>query len=539
MVHQGRLWVRPLDSLEARVIERTEGASYPFWSPDGAWIGFFADGLLKKVELTSGSIQTICEALDGGRGGSWSPNGTILFGSGAGVLSRVPEQGGTPEAITAFAASSSPDDAYRYPQFLPDGEHFLYLYLTGASDVGGIYVGSLDGAAPARVLEGRGTALYASSASPGQPGHLLFRRQETLMAQAFDLNRLDQLDQLETTASMFRVADGVGNVGSTGHAAFAIAANGTLAFSAGMGDNRELVWVDRTGTRLAVAASAAAINGFALAPDAGRLAISIRNKSSSQGQIWLQELPSGAPSAFTFGSSPGWQRPVWSPDGGQVAFSTFDLVGLSQYEIRRKPSNMSGSEQTVLQSDTILYVWDWSPDGAFLLYSQGWAGDRLMLVPIDGDKTPVLFAAVPGNLNSAQFSPDGRFVVYVSNQDGADEVYVQPYPATGALWQISTGGGTMPRWRRDGRELFFRSADGRLMTVEVGGGSAPGERSAAAFERGTPQPLFEGLATTNDVFPNFSYQPSADGRQFLVSMPVAGSKLPITVVLNWQADFGS
>lgn len=359
------------------------------------------------------------------------------------------------------------------------------------------------------------------------------------MAQAFDLSRLNRPDQLETTASMFRVADGVGNVGNTGHAAFAIAANGTLAFSAGMGQNRELVWVDRTGTRLAVAAPAAAINGFALAPDAGRLAISTRNRSMTQGQIWLQELPSGAPSAFTFGSNPGWQRPVWSPDGAQIAFSTFDQVGLSQYEIRRKPANMSGGEQTVLQSDDILYAWDWSPDGAFLLYSQGWTGEALMLVPLDGDKTPIPFAPDSGNQNSGQFSPDGRFVAYVSNQDGTEEVYVQPYPATGALWQISTGGGTMPRWRRDGRELFFRSADGRLMAVEVGGESAPGDRGAAAFEPGTPQLLFEGLATTNAVFNNFSYQPSADGRQFLVSMPVAGSKPPITVVLNWRADFGS
>ena len=176
MVDQGRLWVRPLDALEARVIERTEGATYPFWSPDNAWIGFFADGQLKKVELTSGSIQTICEGVDG-RGGSWSPNGTILFGTAESGLLRVPEQGGTPEAATALPGSSPSIHAHRYPQFLPDGEHFLYLYLTSASDVGGIYVGSLDGAAPVRVLEGQDTASYARPASPGQAGHLLFRRQ--------------------------------------------------------------------------------------------------------------------------------------------------------------------------------------------------------------------------------------------------------------------------------------------------------------------------------------------------------------------------
>ena len=168
------------------------------------------------------------------------------------------------------------------------------------------------------------------------------------MAQPFDPNRLDQL---ETTGSTFRVADGIGNAGNTGHAAFTIAANGTLAFSAGTGQNRELVWVDHTGTRLAVAAPVAAITDFALTPDGRRLAFSTTNRSGNQGQIWLQELPSGAPSAFTFGSNPGWQRPVWSPDGAQIAFSTFDQIGLSEYEIRRKPSNMSGGEQAVLQSD--------------------------------------------------------------------------------------------------------------------------------------------------------------------------------------------
>jgi dipeptidyl aminopeptidase/acylaminoacyl peptidase len=221
---------------------------------------------------------------------------------------------------------------------------------------------------------------------------------------------------------------------------------------------------------------------------------------------------------------------------GRDRFASNNLVGQAQYEIRRKRSDMTGTEQVVARSDSVFRLWDWSPDGKLLLYSlDNVRGRDLWAMPLDGDETPVLFLEAFGQQVFGQFSPDGRWIAYASNEDGQFQVYVRPYPATVALWQVSTEGGTQPRWRRDGKELFYRAPDGRLMAATVG---APEGSSGAdaAFKHGTPQPLFDSLPPSPNY--DFTYEPANNGQRFLVTVPLAGAKTPITVVLNWQAALG-
>jgi len=521
IVAEGTLWVRRLDSLEPIRLERTQGAGYPFWSPDSQSIGFFAGGQLKTIPREGGAVQTICDAPDS-RGAAWNPRGTILFSDRLGNkgLSRVAEQGGTPVSVTTVSATG-PTDAHRYPQFLPDGERFLYLFLSSATDAAGVYVGSLSGAPAVRVLEGSENAVFAPPATPNDEGYLLFRRKNVLMAQVFDARGL------ELSGAAFAVASDVGLGANTGFGSFSVAASGALAHAGQIDVDGELVWIDRSGKRQGAVTPRQNIVDFAMARDQRRIAVSVLSiDRTSQSDIWLQPPGGGSPSKFTFGPSPGWMFPVWSPKGDQIAYASWDLAGLPGYEIRRKASNMAGVEELLLRSGDTAFLWDWSPDGKTLVFANY---IDLLLLPLEGNRKPVLFAKTPGEDQYAQFSPDGRWMAYASGDRTHQEVYVQPIPATGPYWQISTGGGNMPRWRQDGKELFYRASDGRLMAVTVGGT----ETGSGAFEfNATPQPLFSIPANPN---PRFTYQPSRDGQRFLVNVPVAGAAPPITLVLNWQA----
>jgi Tol biopolymer transport system component len=435
-------------------------------------------------------------------------------------VSRIAEQGGTAAQVTKLR-SATPSEAQRYPQFLPDGDHFLYLYLSGSPDIAGIYVTSLSGGAPTRILDGSDNALFTRPPS-NTNGYLLFRRQTTLMAEAFDA------ETLKLSGPPIAVATDVGEGENTGYGAFSVAANGTLATHTGIAvSERELVWIDRSGVRRDAAGPRLNIEDFSIAPNEPRIALSVRNESRGfDGDIWLQTSGNGPPLRFTFGPSPGWIFPVWSPDGNQIAYATVDLAGLAGYEIRRKAANMATREELLLHAKEIIWLWDWSPDGKMLVYTTH--GD-LNLLPLD-TREPAPFVHTPGEDQFGQFSPDGRWMVYVSGDRGQTEVYVQPIPASGPLWQISRGGGTMPRWRRDGKELFYRGADGRLMAVAIGSAG----RNEGAFEFSTAAEALFSVPGSGNV-KRFTYQPSRDGQQVLVSVPVVNTTPPITIVLNWPA----
>jgi serine/threonine protein kinase len=516
LVAQNSIWVRPIDSVEATRLDRTQGATYPFWSPDNETIGFFQDGHLKVVPRGGGAARTLCEAPDG-RGATWSPKGTIIFSDGLGAqgLSRVAEQGGTPVRATVVA-STDPGVLHRYPQFLPDGDRFLYLVLSGKADLGGVYAGSLSGSAPVRTLDGQENALFVSAAVAGGDGYLLFRKQAALMASVFDASGL------KTVGAPFLVAPDVGLGENTGFGAFSVAGDGTLAYSGENAVAQEVVWLDRSGKRQSVVASGIQLADVALSPDERRVAISVARRGVDS-DIWLVES-GGSPARFTFGPSPGWSSQVWSPKGDQIAYATFDLAGLPGYEIRRKASNGAGVEETLMKSGETLYVWDWSADGKSLVVSDA---DKLELLHLEGDRTPVPLKAPSGSLYG-QLSPDGRWLAYTSGDRGQTEVYVQPVPATGSLWQVSKGGGLVPRWRRDGRELYYRAADGQLMAVSVNEGSGGSLQVSS-----TPQALFP-IPSPGNV-ERYVYAPAANGQRFLVGQPLAGTEPPLAVVLNWTA----
>jgi Tol biopolymer transport system component len=521
----GELFVRPLDSVSARRLEGVAEATYPFWSPDSAWIGFFADGQLMKVAREGGAVMRVCDAPEG-RGATWGQGGDIVFSQdqGRSALSRVSADGG-PTAAALRLPPLPVNHFHRYPQFLPDGRRFIFQHLADAPEVAGIYLGTLDGDTVERILEGPDQALYAPPRQGAGPGHLLFRRNgSTLLAQPFDP------DLRRTVGPALPVADGVGLGLNTGSGAFTVSRNGVLAFSADWEASGELVWVDRAGQRLGVAnAETRELKGMAVSRGARRLAFSAGLPSTD---IWVQVLPEGEPSRFTFGPPPGWAYPVWSPDGSELAYATWDLVGVPRYEIRRRRADRSGDEETLLRTPTVLYPWDWSPDGASIVY-----GDDadLLLLPLAGERSPVPLVAGPGLQTCAQLSPDGHLVAYVSNEQGRFEVFVGTVPSSGAVWQISTGGGSMPRWRRDGGELYFRAVDGTLMVVALGAADGSAAAAAAAIEERTaPRPLFAGIPSEGNI-PQLTYSPSDDGQRFLVSASRDAAQPPITVVVEWQA----
>ena len=519
LVTAGQLWVRPLDAVHARALERTEGATYPFWSPDGAWIGFFAGNELKKVSPATGLVQTLCNA-PGSRGASWSRDGVIIFAPTGGRrgLFRIPEDGGTAESLTPDLAD---DVVYRYPHFLPEGQDFLYANFVRDPKRAGIYVGSLDGTTPDRVLPTAARASFAPPVRMGNAGHVVFQEQDVLMAQPFDARRL------ETTGTMFPVAEGLGRVGNTGYGAFSVSDDGTLVHWSGSAGSRasELVWRSRAGARLSVASPAAMVDAFAISPDDRRVAIAKRGAVDGARDVWLQDSSGGIPSRFTFSSQTiGWTYPVWSPDGRDVGFITDYQPGATAYEIRRKRADMSDEERVVVSTASLVFLSDWSSANDQLLYS---SGGSLWTVPAEGGESKMVIQELFGQ-PYAKLSPDGRFLAFVSNEHGAAQVYVQPFPASGGLWQVSPDGGTMPMWRSDQKELYYRASDGALMAVAIG--------SVEGFEYGTPERLFEGLAASGGAGDRYTFQAASDGQRFLVAELMKDDS-PISVVLNWQVGF--
>jgi eukaryotic-like serine/threonine-protein kinase len=508
------LWIRPIDSLTAQAVTGAEDATYVFWSPDSASLAFFVPGKLKKVAVTGGPTQTICDARDG-RGGSWSGDGVIVFSPGLGSpIERVSAAGGVPTAVTKIA---TPGEDHRYPVFLPDNKHFLYVVSFGKPETSGIHVGSLDGAPPVRILADDSSASYVAPAASGGSGLLLFRRESTLMGAPFDPRRL------VVTGDVFPVMEEVGTSGNTSHAAFSVSSNGVLVYGAGRLQVRgdEMVWKDRTGKLLGNVGPQDQIFSQALSPDGKTVLFTIFNNAGDASDLWALDVARGVPTRSTF--RPGTSTSgIWSPDGNTIAFESDNRA------IYTKPANGAGKEELIGEGVNIRPL-DWSRDGKFIVYEATGetTGSDLWLLPLEGDHKAIPYLQTPFNEGEAQFSPDGHWMAYASNESGQPQVYVQAIPASGAKWQVSAAGGVQPRWRRDGKELFYISADQKLMAVPVETG--PG------FEAGAPQPLFE----IDPLFPAllglFAYQPAADGQRFLVLEAVGGTTtLPINVVLNWQ-----
>jgi dipeptidyl aminopeptidase/acylaminoacyl peptidase len=403
--------------------------------------------------------------------------------------------------------------------FLPDNKHFLYVVNVGKPETNGINIGSLDGAPPVRILADDSSAVYVPSTASASNSLLLFRRESTLMGVPFDPQRL------RIAGDVFPVVEGVGTAGNTSNGAFSVSSNGVFAYGnnglVAKGD--EMVWKDRTGKLLGTVGQPAQMAGVALSPDGKKVLFSIFNMARDASDLWLMDTDRPVPSRSTF--RPGISADgIWSPDGKTISFQSDNRI------IYRKPSDGTGKEEMLLGEGINNRPLDWSRDGKFVLYESTGvtAGDDLWLLPMEGDHKPVPYLQTPFNEGDAQFSPDGHWMAYASNESGQPQVYVQGIPASGAKWQISPAGGVQPRWRRDSKELFYISADQKLMAVPI--------KSGPGFEAGTPQPLFELDPIFASLMGRYSYQPAADGQRFLVLQIVGGAAPPpINVVVNWQS----
>ena len=513
------LWLRSLDAVTAHSLTGTEGAESPFWSPDHRWIGYFADGKLKKIPASGGPSQVIAANVLDSRGASWGPDDTILFSrSTTGVL-RVSSSGGSITPVTELDASRQ-EGSHRFPQFLPDGRHFLFQVRSSLADQTGGYAGSLDGKTKKLLIHGNTVALFAP------PGHLLFMDGETLMGQAFDAERL------ELTGQAFVVEGGVGR-SSTGGGTHSVSGTGTMAYAGVLSTPSRLTWVDRGGTSSESAGPLGDYTDVRLSPDHTRLAASVSDPKTGNPDIWITDLTRGSSAPFTFGPAVN-ASPVWAPDGARIIFRTTRAGGLTEFYA--KSAGGGGKEELVLSQTTArasgvhsgnIVLWDWSPDGRHLLFSVNTSSDYdLWLLPLAGDPKPVSFLSAPGDQFHGNFSPDGRLMAYSSNESGRFEVHVQTFPLTDRKWTVSTAGGYEPRWRADGREMYYLSLDQKLMAVALG----PGPSFAA------PTELFQVRVAGGVSSQRTHYVPSRDGQRFLINTSTGDAAIvPITVVLNWTA----
>jgi Tol biopolymer transport system component len=511
---KSRLWIRSLDSPDLHPVAGTEGAALPFWSPDGRQIGFIADGKLKRVDATGGPVHIICELNNNFGAASWNQDDVILFGKN-GTLMRVPAQGGEPKPVEGGAKS----DLVRYwPQFLPDGKHFLYNADHYPRDDGGVYAGSLDGGAHKKLLKGDSKAVYAGL------GYLMFNRGDTLYAQPFDAK------SIELKGDPVQLAEHVLTFATAAGANFFTSSNGILAYRTGApGADLELVWFDRSGKRLSTIGSPGRFTNPALSPDerwlaVGKMDMDLKDKTRD---LWLYDLVRGTSTRLTF--DPGDDlNPAWSPDGKQIAFTA---KRNGERDIYLMDANGTREPELILQTPIQKNVEQWSPDGKYLVFNLTApnANADLYVLPLFGERKAIPFLTSPFTEDMGRISPNGRWIAYRSNESGTSEVYVQTFTlgdsAPRRKWRISTDGGMEPQWRRDGKELFYLRGS-TLMSVDI-------KSDGREFEAGLPNPLFDkmlpGIARNR-------YVVSRDGQRFLIITPPEDqTNSNIHVVVGWQA----
>ena len=506
------LWTHPVGGRGATPVPGTEDASHPFWSPDSRSLAFFAQGKLKKVDLSSGgSAQVLCDAPHG-RGGAWNRDGIILFSPNFFTgLYRLALAGGTPVEVTRTDPARF-ESSHRWPVFLPDGRHFLYLAanFSGHFESNAIFVGSLDSS------ERRLIVSASSNASFAEPGYLLYMHDNALVAQKFDAHSYVLSGEART------ISDEVQYFPQTDLALFDVAGKTTLVAQTGKGaDKSQLIWFDRSGKTTGAIGTPGGFANPSISPDGRRVAFEQTDKDGRYVDIWIQELANGATARLTFG--PGLnETPIWSPDGKRIDYGSQHKLTFSLYH---KNADGSGSDQETIDLGAQEQgAWDWSRDGRYLLVRKD--SELWTLSWPDLQSKP--FLQPKWIVRNGQFSPDGKWVAYSSNETGNWEVYVSPFPRGTSKWQVSRGGGE-PRWRQDGKELFYLSAEGKMMAVLV--------KLGTSFEAGPPVALFQTHMrqpiSAQDVF---SYDVTGDGQKFLINAKVdEPNAAPLSVILNWSA----
>jgi len=515
---RSKLWLRTLDSATARPLAGTDRGTRPFWSPDGKSIGFFADVNLKRMDIDGGSVKTLLSSAVVALGGTWNAEGTILYGDNpGGPILRTSASGADPAPVTTIGLPEQ--RGHSFPEFLPDGRHFLY-FVTGAPDSRGVYVGTLDSPETHRLFDAESHAVYAAAT-----GHLLFVREGHLLAQRFDV------DRLVVEGSPFPISDQV--AGSTTVSA---SPAGAIAFRTPPEDRgqRQLAWVDRSGRETdKVVYPDNSVLGPALSPDGQRIAV-YRFLNDNM-DIWAYETRRRSWERITF--DPGDDIfPLWARDGASVIFGgvrkgqgRLGMVDLYQTAV----DGSQRGETLLLSTPDGKFPMDLSPDGRVLLYSmlvpnRGW---DIWALPLQGERKPFEVAQTEFNEGLPQFSPDGKWIAYQSNKTGQYEVYLRPFPGPGADTRVSTEGGTQPSWNANSKEVFYIGADDRLMSVPVR--FSPDHTS---IEVGAPVGLFATRvgSTAFNVFRR-QYLVGPDGQSFVLNSTLGDANAsPISLILDWK-----
>lgn len=515
------LWLRALDAMNPNVIPGTEGGFAPFWSPDSEYLAFFADKTLKKVRLSDGRAEKICDAEPLAGGGAWNRAGVILFAPGqGGTLYQVPASGGKPQPLLKLNAARF-EHAHLWPQFLPDGKHFVFFVLSDSSAATGVYAGSLDSANYTMLFQSQTNAVYSglAGAASDKHGYLLYMRDRSLMGVGFNAG------QLQVTGEPITLADNVGAVQSLSLAPISVSGNAILVYQNVAEATRQLSWMDRSGKQLALVSEGGNWGPPRISPDGTRAVVAKREKDKTEADLFMVDQ---AGNAVQFTSGPAHKgSPVWSPDGSRIAyFSNAD----GSYDIVVSPSSAGTKVESLLKSAQAKYPTDWSHDGKFLLFgvlTEASRSDVWAMSVADRHAGPVLDTIYSEGY--AALSPDGRWLAFQTDETGRNQVYVQPFDGitrgTKRRYDISAeAGGGLPRWRADGQELFYMTNSGRMMSVNV-------HPEGDEFKSDPPQPLFQTRPIPNTW--NL-YDAAPDGQRFLLNLPLEWpSASPITVMTNW------
>jgi Tol biopolymer transport system component len=513
------LWVRPIDTAAARQLAGTEEVGGMIWSPDSRHLAFTAQGKLKKIDIGGGSAQVLAE-VGGVRGADWNRDGVILLARVTdNVIVRVSDSGGPVEPVTRLDASRK-ESLHGVPVFLPDGRHFLYVVLAATPESSGVFLGSLDSdQAPTRVIAQQPIRFNGMAYVP--PGYLVMLNNDKLTAQRLDA------DGRTTRGSEVVLADDMDGQGGTA-AGFTVSTTGVLMYRKEVPQaGKQLLWFDRDGKPGGQVGAVANYGNVELSPKGDRAAVDTMTNNNRD--IWVIDLARSVPSRITFDPGADWTA-SWSPDGARVAFASTRAGSGNVTRIYEKSATGAGVETAMAAGDVSSIPIHWTPDGKYIVFSRpksGAPGYDTWLLPRSGDQKPVPLLESPFDKSQARVSPDGRFVAYSTNESGMYQIVVQTFPdANGGKWQISADGGVEPKWRRDGRELYYLALDGKLMAVSTGG---------AAFEPGRPVVLFQTSLPVNRTQPirDRRYDVNPDGR-FLMAVPApTGAATPTIVVVNW------
>jgi serine/threonine protein kinase/Tol biopolymer transport system component len=518
-----QLWVRPLDSFAARALPGTEDSSFAFWSPDSRNLGFFAQGKVKRIAVAGGPPQAVCDA-DSNRGASWGRSDVIIFARISGEILHVPASGGTPQRVTTLDAIRH-EGTHRWPYFLPDGNHFLFMaaLLGPVSEDNVFYLGSLDGKGSRILFHGSSPIAYSM-------GHVLYLADNVLVARPFDPVKL------AFTGEPVPIAEGVQFDSLFSNGTFSVSENGALLYQQGKGSSaHSIVLFDRTGKQLGSLGESAPNSAPRLSPDGKNLVYDLISTSSGKVELWMLNIGSGSRTRLS--SDPlnlVSHSPVWSPEGRHVAYSSAKTGNRAIY-IRAIDQIKQEEERWEAKDDTFFGAGDWTPDGKFLVLTERpirTGEQRISLLSVSGKDGAVPLIEVPGaNVDSGQVSPDGRWIAYRSDESGKTEIYITSFPKPVGKLQVSIAGGVTPRWRHDGKELYYLAPDRKLMAVEL-------KETGGSLQVAATRPLFEMFQTMFLTAAGVSqYDVTRDGSQFVVDSAITDeTPAPLNLVVNWNAE---